>query len=90
MYGALKNNIATAVQPVCLSPLVDQLKCFGHFYVLAILQHLFPFYEVIDEVDLEENTIKLMEPYDPAEPLARLIKNWKRADSLRVKEVRQF
>ena len=42
--------------------------------MLAILQHLFPFYEVIDEVDLEENTIKLMEPYDPAEPLARLIK----------------
>ena len=74
VYRALKNHITTAVQPVFLSPLVDQLKGFGNFSALAMLQYLFTSYGAIDEIDLEENTIKNMEPYDPAEPLARLIK----------------
>ena len=29
--------------------------------------------QAIDEIDLEENSVKMMGPYDPAEPLARLI-----------------
>ena len=38
-----------------------------------MLQHFFTPYGAIDEIDLEENAVKIMEHYDPAEPLARLI-----------------
>ena len=38
-----------------------------------MLQHLFRLYRVIDKIDLKENVVKMMGPYDPAEPLARLI-----------------
>ena len=34
---------------------------------------MFTYYEAIDEIDLEENGLKMMGPYNPAEPLARLI-----------------
>ena len=46
--GALKNQIATAVEPVFLSPLVDQLTGFGQVSALTIIQHLFSSYRVID------------------------------------------
>ena len=36
-----KNQVVTAVQPVFLSPLVDQLTRFGQVSALAGLQHLF-------------------------------------------------
>ena len=35
---------------------------------------LFIFYRAIEEIDLEENGVKMMGPYNPAEPLACLIK----------------
>ena len=73
MGGALKNQIGTAVEPVLLSPLVDQLTGFGQVSALAMIQHLFSSYGAIDKIDLEENAMKMMGPYDPAEPLARLI-----------------
>ena len=38
-----------------------------------MLQHLFASYGAIEEIDLKENAVKMMGPYDPAEPLARLI-----------------
>ena len=38
-----------------------------------MLQHLFASYGVIGEINLEENAVKMMGPYDPTEPLARLI-----------------
>ena len=62
------------VQPVSLSPLVYQLTGFGQVYALWILRHLFISYGSIDEIDLKENAVKIMGPYDPTEPLARLIK----------------
>ena len=58
---------------VFLSPLVDQLTGFIRVSALAMLQHMFYRYGVIDEMDLEENTVNMMGPYDPAEPLARII-----------------
>ena len=61
------------MQPVFLYPLVDQLTGFGMVYALDMLQHLFTSYEAIKEINLKENTVKIMEPYDPAEPLAQLI-----------------
>ena len=33
-----------------------------------MLQHLFLSYVNIDEIDLEENAINMMGPYDPTEP----------------------
>ena len=38
-----------------------------------MLQHLFSSYRAIDKIDLEENAVKMMGPYDPAEPLYRSI-----------------
>ena len=39
--GALKNKIITEVEPVFLSPLVDQLTGFRQVSDLTMLQHLF-------------------------------------------------
>ena len=71
---ALKMQIVTAVEPVLLSPLVDNFTGFGKVYALTMLQHLFASYGVIGEINLEENAVKMMGPYNPAEPLSQLIK----------------
>ena len=39
--GALKKQIVTAVEPVFLSPPVDELTRFGQVSALTMLQHLF-------------------------------------------------
>ena len=62
------------VQPVLLSPLVYQLTVFGQVSVLTILHYLFTMYRAIEEINFKENMVKMMEPYDPADPLAQLIK----------------
>ena len=41
MDGAFKKKIVTEVEPVFLSPLVDQLTGFGQVSALTMLQHLF-------------------------------------------------
>ena len=69
MDGDSKNQIVTAVEPVLLSPLVDQLTGFGQVTALTMLQYLFSSYRVIDKIDIKENAVKMMGPYDPAEPL---------------------
>ena len=68
--GALKNQIITAVEPVFLSLLVDQLTGFGQVSAPTMIQHLVSSYRTIEKIDLEENAVKLMGPYDPAESLA--------------------
>ena len=73
MDGPLKKKIVTAVEPVLLSPLVYQLTGFVHVSALTMTQHLFSSYGAINEIDLKENAVKMMGPYDPAEPYARLI-----------------
>ena len=52
---------------------MDQFTLFGQVTALHILQYMLNSYGDIDEVDIEENTVKMMGPYDPAETLARLI-----------------
>ena len=42
------------------------------------MQHMFTYYEAIDKIDLDENWVKMMVPYNPAEPLARLINQLKK------------
>ena len=73
MDGALKNQIFTAVEPVFLSLLVDQHTGFGQVTALTVLQHMLSRYRVINKINLEKNTVKMMGPYNPAEPLDRLI-----------------
>ena len=66
----LENQIVTVVEPVFLSPLVDQLTGFGPVSAITMLKHQFASYRAIKRIDLEENVVKMMGPYNPAEPLA--------------------
>ena len=52
---------------------MDQFTLFGQVTALHILQYMLNSYGEIDEVDIEENTVKMMGPYDPAETLSRHI-----------------
>ena len=61
----LKKQIKTAVEPVFLSPPVDQLTGFGHVSILTMFQHIFSRYGAIDKIDLKENVLKMMGTYDP-------------------------
>ena len=74
MDGLLKNHIVTELQPVLLTPLMDQLTYFGQVYALQMIHNSFTSYEAVVEIDPEENAVKMMGPYDPTESLARLIK----------------
>ena len=38
-----------------------------------MLHHIFASYRMIEKIDLEENAVNMMGPYNPAEPLAGLI-----------------
>ena len=69
----MKNQIVTAVEPVLISPMVYQLKRFLQVSELTMIQLLFTSNRVIDEIDPEENAVKMMGPYDPAEPLDQFI-----------------
>ena len=53
---------------------MDQLTGFGQVSALTMMQHLFPRYRAIKKIDLEEDSVKMMGPYDPTEHLAQLIK----------------
>ena len=66
---ALKKKNITAMGPVFLSPLVDQLTGFVQVFALTMIQNLFLSYRKIDEIDLEETSVKTMGPYDPMGPL---------------------
>ena len=46
--GALKKQIVKTVEPVFLSPLVDQLTGFRQVIVYTMLQHMFSTYMAID------------------------------------------
>ena len=70
---ALKNQVITAVEPVFLSPLVDQIIGSRQISALTILHNLLLIYGIIDAIDLEEKTVKMMGPYDHVEPLAQFI-----------------
>ena len=80
--GALKKKIIMAVEPVLLSPLVDQLTGFGQVSALHMLQHLLLSYGTIDEIDLEKNSVKIMGPYNPTELLALLIEQLEKGREL--------
>ena len=70
MDVAIKKHIVTAVEPVSLSPLVNQLTGFEQVPALTMLQHVFSRYGVIDEINIEENAVNIMGPYEPTGSLA--------------------
>ena len=74
MDGALKNNITTVVQPVFLSPLMDNLSGFGHVYTLVMPEHVLNSYGVIYEINPDGNAVIIIGPYYPSGPLAHLMK----------------
>ena len=74
MEGSLKKQIVTAVQPVFLYTLVYYLTGLGQVNAIQMLHNLFNYYREIDWINLEENAVKIMGPYDPSESLACLIK----------------
>ena len=80
MDGALKKKTITEVQPVLLSPMVDQLTQFVQVNYLKIIQQLFNTYGAIEEIDLEENAVKMMGPYDNVEPLSQLTKQLEKGE----------
>ena len=50
--------------------MVDQLKVFVQVSALIMLHNLCLRYGTIDKIGLEENSVKMMRPYNPVEPLA--------------------
>ena len=75
---ALKNQIVTSVEPVFLYSLVYQLTGFGQVSALTMLHHLFSNNGAINKINLKENTVKMMGPYDLAEPLSLIIEQLER------------
>ena len=55
---------------------------FGQASPLSMLQHLFSCHGTIDEINLEENVVKMMGTYDLAEPLYRLIEKLEKGREL--------
>ena len=82
MDGSLKKQIVTSVEPVFLSPLVDQITYFGQVSALTILQHLCSSYGVINEIELEENAVNMMGPYNASEPISQPIKKLEKGREL--------
>ena len=75
-----------AVQPVFLPPLMGQLTLFIKVMMLQMLQHLFNSCRVIDRIDLEEISVKIMGPSNPHNPLPDSSANSKRGRSLQDQE----
>ena len=72
-------------------PLVDQLTDFAHVTDLKMIHNLFNSYREINKTNLEENAVKMMGPYNPAEPLACLIDQLeKEREFALVQEGRRF
>ena len=60
-----KKQIVMAVEPFFPSQLVDQLTGFGQVSALTMIQHILSSYRAINKIDIKENAVKIMGPYDP-------------------------
>ena len=49
-----------------------------------MLQHIFSSYGDIDKINLKENAVKTMGPYNPAEPLSQIIKQLEKGRELAI------
>ena len=59
---SVKNHIVMAAEPVFLSPLVDQMTGFGQVSTLTMIKHIFKIYREIEQINIEENVVKMMGP----------------------------
>ena len=53
------------MEPVFLYPLVDQLTVFGLVSALKMLNNILLSYGKIDLINIEENNVNMMGPYNP-------------------------
>ena len=61
------------MEPVLLYPIKYQLAGYGQVTAMDMMDHLFKYHRAIENIDLEENTAKMMVPYNPEQPLVQLI-----------------
>jgi len=69
---ALKKQIEATVEEDFLSTLRNELTGFNQVTALQMIHHLYVTYGEIDEVDIDENLVAMMKPYDPELTLATL------------------
>ena len=69
------------VNTVLLSPIKGQLTGVGQVTALEMKNHIFRAYKEIDDVKLEDNSVRMMGGYHLAELLARLIEHIEKAKS---------
>ena len=74
----IKKQIITTVEPVFMYTIKDILKGFKKVTCMVMMAHLFRAYGKIDDINLKEDAVKMMGPYNPAEPPARLIEKMKK------------
>eukprot|EP00978_Attheya_sp_CCMP212_P034432 scaffold144089_cov66-Attheya_sp.AAC.1 len=69
---ALKKQIEATVEEAFLITLRHELTGFNQVTALQMVTHLYSTYVDIDEIDIEDNLVAMMKPYDPEKPLATL------------------
>eukprot|EP00978_Attheya_sp_CCMP212_P008919 scaffold21039_cov30-Attheya_sp.AAC.2 len=69
---ALKKQTEATVEEDFLSTLRHKLTGFNQVTALQMVMHLYSTYGDIDKVDIEDNLVTMMKPYDPETPLATL------------------
>eukprot|EP00978_Attheya_sp_CCMP212_P021255 scaffold61947_cov63-Attheya_sp.AAC.1 len=66
---ALKKQIEATVEEDFLSTLHHELTGFNQVTALQMVTHLYTTYGDIDKVDIEDNQVAMMKPYNPEKPL---------------------
>ena len=61
---AIKKQIITSVEQIFFLPIKDQVTCFGQLTALEMMDHIFRAYRLIDEINVKENALKMMRPYN--------------------------
>ena len=67
--GALKKQIIQYIDPIFLSPIKDKLTGFLWVKYLETMNNLFRTHREIDNINFEENAVRMMVVYNPAKNL---------------------
>ena len=73
LYGFLKKQIIHAVEPVFMSLIKDHLPGFVQITALEMMNHLYSTFGDINDIELEDNSVRMMGAYHSSESLTRLI-----------------
>jgi hypothetical protein len=71
---ALKKQIITVFEPMCLENLNDDMVGFANITAREMLDHLFLTYGNITDTDLENNFEQMRKAWDPLQPVEILFK----------------